>query len=134
LFEDQQAEIDDLLAASLNLQVEQAYLDVHYRSRNADLIGFSNESFYDARLQAIPGHPKNRADQAPLRLLQVNGTYDERANQREADEVVAIVRDLLDRERPPSIGVVSLNLTQRDLIVEALERAANDDPKLARRL
>src|SRR5690606_33879697 len=50
------------------------------------------------------------------------------------DEVVAIVRDLLDRERPPSIGVVSLNLTQRDLIVEALERAANDDPKLARRL
>ena len=34
----QQGEVEDLLAAALNLQVDEAYLDVHYRSRNPDLI------------------------------------------------------------------------------------------------
>lgn len=134
LFEDQQAEIDDLLGAALNLEIEQAYLDVHYRSRNADLIGFSNQSFYDARLQAIPGHPRNRVEHAPLRLVQVSGTYAERQNEREAQKVVEIVKDLLARERPPSIGVVSFNLTQRDRIVEELEKAASADPSFASRL
>src|SRR5881296_3667834 len=38
LFERQQAEVEDLLTAALNLSIENAYLDVHYRSRNSDLI------------------------------------------------------------------------------------------------
>ena len=38
LFEQQQGEIEDLLGAALNLSIQQCYLDVHYRSRNADLI------------------------------------------------------------------------------------------------
>ncbi|MBX3275124.1 MAG: DUF4011 domain-containing protein [Sandaracinaceae bacterium] len=134
LFEEQQAEIDDLLGAALNLEIEQAYLDVHYRSRNADLIGFSNESFYDARLQAIPGHPSHRAKHAPLRLVQVHGTYAERQNAREAEKVVEIVTELLARAEAPSIGVVSFNLAQRDRIVEELERAALASPRFAERL
>jgi superfamily I DNA and/or RNA helicase len=32
LFEQQQGETEDLLSAGLNLQVQQCYLDVHYRS------------------------------------------------------------------------------------------------------
>ena len=54
LFEQQQGEIEDLLAAALELDIQQCYLDVHYRSRNADLIEFSNEHFYGSRLQADP--------------------------------------------------------------------------------
>src|SRR5205823_4459412 len=69
LFEDQQADVEDLLGAALNLEIEQCYLDVHYRSHNSDLIEFSNQNFYDSRLQAIPGHPKNRTTHAPLRLI-----------------------------------------------------------------
>ena len=71
LFEQQQGETEDLLSAALNIQVQQSYLDVHYRSRNEALIGFSNENFYDRRLQAIPGHPKNRAKACPVRLVRV---------------------------------------------------------------
>src|SRR6185295_3594918 len=68
LFEAHQAEVEDLLGAALGLDIQQCYLDVHYRSRNADLIGFSNEHFYGSRLQAIPGHPSNRSRFAPLTL------------------------------------------------------------------
>src|SRR5205814_4125368 len=94
LFEIQQGEIEDLLGAALNLAIEQCYLDVHYRSRNADLIGFSNSNFYNSRLQAIPGHPRNRAKFSPLTLYRVDGTYSNRRNEAEADRVVQIVREL----------------------------------------
>src|SRR6185369_9547776 len=94
LFEDQQAEVEDLLGAALNLEIEQCYLDVHYRSQNADLIEFSNRSFYDARLQPIPGHPHNRAETPPLRMVRVAGVYEKRTNVPEAKKVVEVVREL----------------------------------------
>src|SRR5207237_2324850 len=78
LFETHQGEVEDLLQAALNLQIEQCYLDVHYRSRNADLIEFSNKNFYGSRLQPIPGHPSNRTTVAPIRLYQINGAYEDR--------------------------------------------------------
>ncbi len=134
LFESQQGEIEDLLAAALNLAIQQCYLDVHYRSRNADLIEFSNRNFYASRLQAIPGHPANRSKFSPLTLYRVDGIYDKRRNEAEADRVVGIVRDLLKRATPPSIGIACLNLPQRDLIVEKLDDRASEDADFAKRL
>jgi len=107
---------------------------VHYRSRNADLIQFSNAHFYGSRLQPIPGHPANRTTVAPIRLYQVNGIYEERMNEVEAEQVCRIVHDLLRRAEPPSIGIASFNLDQRDLIVEKLEALAGQDADFARRL
>ncbi len=127
LFEAQQSEVEDLLGAALGLDIHQSYLDVHYRSRNSDLIGFSNEHFYARRLQAIPGHPGNRARVAPLALYRVGGTYEDRTNLREAEEVCRIVKDLLRRAEPPSIGIACFNLAQRDLIAETLDELAAQD-------
>ncbi|PTL85771.1 DNA helicase [Vitiosangium sp. GDMCC 1.1324] len=134
LFEDQQSEVEDLLGAALNLEIDQCYLDVHYRSQNADLIGFSNEHFYDSRLQAIPGHPSNRVEHAPLRLLHAGGSYEKRVNPVEARAVGALVKELLSRPEPPSIGVACFNLTQRDAIVEVLEEMAAADADFAAKL
>lgn len=132
-FEVQQRDIEDLLSASLNLEIEQSFLDVHYRSRNADLISFSNDNFYDGRLQPIPAHPSNRAKIPPLRLTHVAGVYEEQTNRREAEEVITIVRELLASARPPSIGIACFNLYQRDLISELLSGAAESDPEFAER-
>ncbi len=134
LFEDQQSEIEDLLGAALNLEIEQCYLDVHYRSQNSDLIEFSNKSFYDARLQPIPGHPRNRAELPPLRVVRVSGVYEKRVNVVEAEAVVGVVRELLARPKPPSIGIACFNLVQRDAIVDALDEAAASDSEFATRL
>lgn len=134
LFESRQGEIQDLLEASLGLEIQECYLDVHYRSRNADLIEFSNQQFYGSRLQPIPGHPSNRARYAPITLYRVKGLYEDRCNPVEAKEVGRIVRDLLRRAEPPSIGIACFNLQQRDLILDALEELAEADPDFAGRL
>ncbi len=134
LFEAQQSEVEDLLGAALNLSVEQAYLDVHYRSSNADLIGFSNQHFYESRLQPIPAHPSTRLATPPLRLVRAGGVYHDRTNLREVAEVVRIVMTLLQHDQPPSIGIACFNMNQRDAIVEALDRAGGDNPDFGARL
>jgi hypothetical protein len=134
LFESQQREIEDLLAAALNLAVQECYLDVHYRSRNADLIEFSNQQFYNARLQPIPAHPKDRAPCSPLTLYRADGVYERRRNVKEAEQVVAIVQELLGERNALSIGIACFNLPQRDLIVEKLDDAAEEDAAFAKRL
>jgi hypothetical protein len=127
LFEQQQGEIEDLLGAALNIEIDEAYLDVHYRSKNSDLIEFSNEHFYNSRLQAIPSHPRHRSAVPPIVMHAVGGVYEKRANEAEATKVVEIVTDLLARPEPPSIGVACFNVTQRDLILELLEEKAAED-------
>ncbi|QSQ20826.1 DUF4011 domain-containing protein [Pyxidicoccus parkwayensis] len=134
LFEEQQSEVEDLLTAALNLDIDQCYLDVHYRSQNSDLIAFSNEHFYDKRLQAIPAHPSHRAPHAPLRLLPVAGTYEKRVNRDEARAVGTLVKELLARPEPPSIGIACFNLTQRDAITDVLDEMAAEDATFAARL
>lgn len=135
LFQSQQSDIEDLLSASLNIEVEQAYLDVHYRSQNEDLIRFSNEAFYGSRLQAIPAHPNaGFSKSSPVVLNQVHGTCENRQNQIEAHFVVERVREILASPDAPSIGIVSFNLTQKDLIEEALDAAAEEDPSFRAKL
>jgi hypothetical protein len=134
LFEQQQGETEDLLAAALNIEVQQCYLDVHYRSRNEALIGFSNKNFYQDRLQPIPGHPSNRARQSPIRLIRADGIYEKRGNLKEAELVCELIAELLLRPNPPSIGVACFNLTQRDVILDTLEERCERDPQFAQRL
>lgn len=134
LFEAQQGGVEDLLGAALNLAIRQSYLDVHYRSRSADLIAFSNRHFYGSRLQPVPGHPSRRPTAPPIELHEVGGTYADRANEAEADKVVEIVAELLARPDAPSIGVACFNLVQRDLIIERLDERADEDETFARRL
>jgi hypothetical protein len=134
LFYQQQSDAEDLLTAALNLDVREACLDVHYRSRHQALIGFSNEHFYNSRLQPIPGHPKNRSALAPIRLHRMDGVYEDRANVKEAAAVAELVASLLAEPTPPSIGVACFNLPQRDAILDAFEEKCEADDTFAQRL
>lgn len=133
LFYQQQAEAEDLLTAALNLDVREAYLDVHYRSRNEALIGFSNEHYYGSRLQPIPGHPRNKALATPIQLHRVDGVYAERTNKKEAEAAVNLIAELLAEPSPPSIGVACFNLTQKEAIHEAISDRVERDADFARR-
>lgn len=134
LFEQQQSEIEDLLNAALNVEIEQCYLDVHYRSRDANLIQFSNEHFYESRLQPIPARPSRQRLGPGIRLIHAGGTYSQQTNEGEATVVCRLVRELLAQASPPSIGIACFNLAQRDLILECLDRAAAEDGDFAARL
>jgi hypothetical protein len=134
VFDQQQSEAEDLLSAALNLNMQEAFLDVHYRSRNEALIGFSNAAFYGGRLQPIPGHPRHKAFETPIHLVRVDGVYHERGNEAEAAAAANLVAELLDDRDPPSIGLACFNLNQRDLILDALEERAANDKVFAGRL
>jgi hypothetical protein len=134
LFESAQAATEDLLGAALQLQIQEAYLDVHYRSKNADLIEFSNRHFYGSRLQAIPTHPAKLPTLPPIELIRVDGTYKSGENEKEADAVVELVKKLLAEKKPPSIGIACMNVMQRDLIMDALDEAAEEDEAFAKQL
>ncbi len=134
LFEKAQSGTEDLLGAALQLQIQEAYLDVHYRSKNADLIEFSNKYFYGSRLQAIPTHPAKMPTLPPIELIRADGVYKTGENEKEAAKVVELVKKLLDQPTPPSIGIACMNVQQRDTISDALDNAADEDEKFAKQL
>ena len=134
LFEQQQGETEDLLGAALNIEVQQSYLDVHYRSRDEALIGFSNKNFYQDRLQPIPGYPGNKSRTTAIKVIRADGLYEKRGNKKEAEAVCDIMQELLSRPSPPSIGVACFNLTQRDVILDTLEERCEANLKFAQQL
>ncbi|HQY88123.1 MAG TPA: AAA domain-containing protein, partial [Tepidisphaeraceae bacterium] len=134
LFEVQQSNTEDLLTAALQLEIQEAYLDVHYRSKNADLIAFSNEHFYKSRLQPIPTPPSSKPSEPPVKLVRADGLYEKSVNEIEAQKIVEIVKSLLDQTKPPSIGIAAMNVQQRDTISDALDSAADADESFAKKL
>ncbi|MEI5997889.1 DUF4011 domain-containing protein [Paraburkholderia bengalensis] len=105
-------------------------LQIHYRSAYRELIGYSNAAFYENNLSIPVRHPDETVRQVkPVELIQVNGLYEQQTNEAEADRVVAYLSELWRQpfaERP-SVGVVTFNRKQADLIEEKLELRAEDD-------
>lgn len=101
----------------------------HYRSRHESLIAFSNQHFYRGNLVVFPSpYPKSKA--LGLRYQYVsNGVYEHQMNQVEAARVVeAAVEHILLRPND-SLGLVTLNIKQRDLVAELLEERLRHLPE-----
>ena len=105
-------------------------LQVHYRSKYRELIHFSNAAFYGGRLHVPARHPEGEIRRCkPIEVVRVDGTYEEQTNPAEARRVVEIVADLWrNGANPlPSIGVVTFNRKQADLVEEEIENRAVQD-------
>jgi primosomal replication protein N'' len=105
-------------------------LQIHYRSAYRELIGFSNASFYGNRLSVPVRHPQaNILRIKPVELIQINGLYQNQSNALEAERVVEHLAELWQQpyHLRPSVGVVTFNRKQADLIEEHLELRAEQD-------
>jgi len=93
----------------------------HYRSQHHSLIAFSNHSFYGGNLVIFPA-PYGQGDTLGVRAVYLaDAIYENQTNLREAKRVVdAVVEHIMIRP-DDSLGVVTLNIKQRDLIAELLE-------------
>lgn len=93
----------------------------HYRSRHESLIAFSNHHFYRGDLVVFPSpYPKSKLLGLRYQYVQ-EGVYENQMNQVEARRVVdAVVEHILHRPGD-SLGIVTLNIKQRDLVAEMLE-------------
>jgi very-short-patch-repair endonuclease len=100
----------------------------HYRSQHHSLIAFSNQQFYQGDLIIFPSaYHKN--DGLGLKYHSVpDGVCENSRNPREAAVVVEAVLEHMRRHPAQSLGVVTLNFEQRELIEELLDKRLRDDP------
>ncbi|HKY30812.1 MAG TPA: AAA domain-containing protein, partial [Pyrinomonadaceae bacterium] len=105
-------------------------LQIHYRSAYRDLISFSNASFYDNRLNVPVRHPDEVVRQVkPIEVIRVDGIYTNQTNPDEASAVADVLSKLWDKPAAmrQTVGVVTFNRKQADLIEEVLEERAEND-------
>ncbi|HTU10981.1 MAG TPA: AAA domain-containing protein [Allosphingosinicella sp.] len=106
-------------------------LQIHYRSAYRELIQFSNASFYANRLSVPARHPADEIRrQRPIEMIRVDGIYEDQTNPTEAERVAVVLAEIWRQGGavPPTVGVVTFNRKQADLIDEVLERVAERDP------
>lgn len=111
-------------------------LNWHYRSRDESLIAFSNHHYYGDRLVTFPS-PKTESDAVVFH--QINGVYARgqgRFNQAEAEAIAAFtLRKLKSWLREPeenrqTLGVITFNTQQQELILDHLDKARRDNPEI----
>ena len=119
---------DLLQLAKTNLP--NATLEIHYRSAYRELIDFSNACFYGNHLSVPVRHPEKTIKKLkPIEVIRTDSTYHEQTNSGEANKVVEILAKIWEQpwEQRPSIGVVTFNRKQADLIEELLNKRAEVD-------
>jgi len=101
----------------------------HYRSRHESLIAFSNSRFYGNRLIVFPS-PYGKNKRLGLRYRYISGAvYESQTNRLEAARVVDAAIDHMLNHPEDSLGIVTLNLRQRDLVEELLDQRCRNLPK-----
>ncbi len=126
--EDLESILDDCLA----LNMPQTHLLWHYRSRHESLIAFSNHQFYDNRLYTFPS-VNDRENK--VSIVYLDGTFERGKSRTNREEAKAVVAELVKRCHDEqlssqSIGVVTFNVSQQNLIDDLLTEACRKDSKL----
>ena len=128
--EDLESILDDCLA----LNMPQTHLRWHYRSRHESLIAFSNSRFYEGRLLTFPSVNDR---ETKVSLVPVDGIFERNKNRQNRAEAEAVVEEIKRRFadenlRKFSVGVVTFNIHQQNLIDDLLTAACAADPELDR--
>jgi very-short-patch-repair endonuclease len=129
------ADLESILDECLGSGLQTYYLRWHYRSRREGLIAFSNRHYYENQLHTFPAPD---AANVGVRLVPVpEGFYDKgksRTNQAEAEAIKAeVIRRLTDPNGShQSIGIVTFSQAQQTLVLDKLDEARREHPKIER--
>lgn len=116
-------EIDSLLDLTRQY-IPEVQLLGHYRSQSFELIEFSNEHFYEGKLRLIPHFKVANAREPSIHYVKTDGVWDNNTNEIEGQEVVKIASKLLQNQPEKSIGIVTFNTRQQQLIQDMMEYIA----------
>jgi hypothetical protein len=132
------ADEESILTECVQARVPSKWLSWHYRSQDESLIAFSNHYYYESRLSSFPAPAASVLSDHGVSLVRVNGQF-ERSGRGTAlrtnpIEARAIVDDIERRFQAsprvsPSVGVITFNAQQRNLIENLLRDS--DDERIA---
>lgn len=113
-------EVDSLLELS-SKYLETTYLRGHYRSKSLELIDFSNQHFYNNKLQLLPDKRVLDLREPAIEYMKVDGVWENQTNLEEVIRVVELVLGYMRDYPEKEIGIVTFNLPQQMLIMDLLE-------------
>lgn len=103
----------------------------HYRSRHSGLIKFSNRLVYEDALIVFPS-PTEAMARMGVEFRSVKGRYKAGTNPIEAKLMIDAIVEFMQTDPDRSLGVVTLNQKQRDLIIEEFEYAIANNRSVQR--
>jgi transcription elongation GreA/GreB family factor/very-short-patch-repair endonuclease len=122
-------ESESILDASLSLFKPPRRLTWHYRSRHENLIQFSNKYFYKDTLNVFPS-PFRDDDEYGIKLINIpNGRFSGRKNMPEAQQIAKNVIDHMAHFQDETLGVVAMNITQKELIEDEVYSLLKKSPE-----
>lgn len=138
------ADEESILTECVQARVPSKWLSWHYRSQDESLITFSNHRYYESRLSSFPAPRDTGSSEARdghgVSLVRVAGQFQRtgkgkmlRTNETEALAIVAEVQRRFDASPTdfPSVGIITFNAPQRDLIENMLRDNPDDRITLA---
>lgn len=106
-------------------------LNFHYRSKYEELIAFSNYAFYNGRLYVSPNAiPPSRP---PIEVHKMkNAIWANRTNMEEAKYIVEMLKHFFaERTENETVGIITFNSNQRDLIDDLIDEECAKNPSFA---
>lgn len=140
--DDEPMDEESILSECVAAHVPRLLLSWHYRSQSEDLITFSNRSYYRGRLSSFPS-PRSIEKNSGMNgfgisLRHIDGQFIRpvpqgqsrrlfRTNPAEAQAIVDEIRQRFEQadSSSPSLGVITFNTQQRDLIETRLRDLDN---------
>ncbi len=106
-------------------------LNFHYRSKYEELIAFSNYAFYGGRLYVSPNVVE--PPKPPIETVRVDGLWENKSNMAEANKVVELLKNIfIERKNNETIGIITFNASQRDLINDVIDEECTKDPSFGK--
>jgi len=96
--DDDMEDLESFLDDCLSLNMPQAFLEWHYRSKHESLISFSNRTYYGNRMLTFPSY-NDIETRIGFRL--VDGLY-ERGKRTNTAEAEAIAEEVIARKKDPN--------------------------------
>ena len=127
--EDEAISEEKSLLEMARIRCKTTNLSWHYRSQYQDLINFSNHAFYHGLLNVAP-NTVNDPQHPPIRWIRCNGVWENQTNHIEANRVVDEISHVWKSKRSndfPSIGVITFNEKQQELVKDVIEKRLESD-------
>lgn len=105
----------------------------HYRSKNEDLIAFSNQEIYSNNLITFPSINDGIKNQGVEFIFVEDGVYDRgksKTNRKEAEKVVDLIFEHVKNHEEKSLGIVTVNSSQQELIESLLNKRIVNNRKV----
>jgi len=108
----------------------QVMLKGHYRSSFPELISFSNQYFYNRKLEFLPDASAFKERPPALHWKKVSGTWLDQQNLEEAREVANSVFSFIDAHPMETLGIITFNAKQQALIEREIDIKSVSDQRM----